>query len=57
MMLVYGLAGILLGILAGILPGLGTSSLMILMLVPLMSADPVNVIVFYLGVLNIHIIL
>lgn len=52
MMLVYGLAGILLGILAGILPGLGTSSLMILMLVPLMSADPVNVIVFYLGVLT-----
>lgn len=49
---VFGSMGLVLGILAGLLPGLGTGSLMGAMFVILMSTAPINVLIFYLGVLT-----
>ena len=46
-----GAAGLLFGIVAGVLPGLGTGSLIGIAFFALMHADPVSVIVFYIGIL------
>lgn len=49
--LIYGSAGVGLGIMAGILPGLGTGSVMALMSLLLMGSEPQHVLIFYLGIL------
>ena len=52
MTLFFALLGLLLGIIAGILPGLGTTTLLAMLIVPLSNTDPINVIIFYICILT-----
>jgi len=49
---IFGTMGLALGVIAGLLPGLGTGSLMGAMFLLLMGTEPINVLIFYIGILT-----